>query len=166
MPKASTTSSSSSSSPVTRSAGTPFQNAQVLRRNQVNLGICPSTVVSSGQISPDRTALPGVSPVPATQASEYLYLRQHLPAILLTWHTSRNGTGRSPTMPEACPMPEPKLIVPALLPHSDAKRPCSTCVRSHAYAVAHAPPGTEHPPHPECTYDEGESDHPLACSSA
>ncbi|RDX50427.1 hypothetical protein OH76DRAFT_1402463 [Lentinus brumalis] len=37
----------------------------------------------------------------------------------------------------------------------DAKRPsCSTCVRSHAYAVAHAPPGTEHAPHPECTFDE------------
>ncbi|KAI0788632.1 hypothetical protein C8Q75DRAFT_241835 [Abortiporus biennis] len=36
----------------------------------------------------------------------------------------------------------------------DAKRPCSTCVRSHSYAVAHAPAGVELPPHPECTFDE------------
>ncbi|OCH96219.1 hypothetical protein OBBRIDRAFT_787678 [Obba rivulosa] len=36
----------------------------------------------------------------------------------------------------------------------DAKRPCSTCVRSHSYAVAHAPAGAELPPHPECTFDE------------
>ncbi|KZT01965.1 uncharacterized protein LAESUDRAFT_443524 [Laetiporus sulphureus 93-53] len=35
----------------------------------------------------------------------------------------------------------------------DAKRPCSTCIRSHAYAVAHAPPGAKMPPAPECTYD-------------
>lgn len=38
---------------------------------------------------------------------------------------------------------------------SDAKRPCSTCVRSHAHAVAHAPPGTSLPPKPECTFDDG-----------
>ncbi|TFK52054.1 hypothetical protein OE88DRAFT_1807933 [Heliocybe sulcata] len=37
----------------------------------------------------------------------------------------------------------------------DAKRPaCSTCVRSHAHAVSHAPAGVEVPPLPECTYDE------------
>ncbi|KAI1793858.1 hypothetical protein LXA43DRAFT_998678 [Ganoderma leucocontextum] len=37
----------------------------------------------------------------------------------------------------------------------DAKRPaCSTCIRSYSYAVTHAPPGTELPPHPECTFDE------------
>ncbi|KZT75140.1 hypothetical protein DAEQUDRAFT_720354 [Daedalea quercina L-15889] len=36
----------------------------------------------------------------------------------------------------------------------DAKRPCSTCVRSHAYAVAHAPAGAELPPQPHCTFDE------------
>ncbi|KAI0734600.1 hypothetical protein C8Q72DRAFT_806895 [Fomitopsis betulina] len=43
----------------------------------------------------------------------------------------------------------------------DAKRPCSTCVRSHSYAVAHAPAGAELPPHPHCTFDEvseGDSD--------
>jgi hypothetical protein len=39
--------------------------------------------------------------------------------------------------------------------HSDAKRPCSTCVRSHAHAVAHAPPGTNLPARPECTFDDG-----------
>lgn len=39
---------------------------------------------------------------------------------------------------------------------SDAKRPCSTCFRSHAHAVAHAPPGTELPSQPECTFDDGE----------
>ncbi|KAJ3541142.1 hypothetical protein NM688_g6125 [Phlebia brevispora] len=38
----------------------------------------------------------------------------------------------------------------------DAKRPCSTCVRSHSYALAHAS-GSDRaalPQHPECTYDE------------
>ncbi|KZT21176.1 hypothetical protein NEOLEDRAFT_1121516 [Neolentinus lepideus HHB14362 ss-1] len=39
--------------------------------------------------------------------------------------------------------------------YSDAKRPaCSTCVRSHAHAVNHAPAGVDIPPRPECTYDE------------
>ncbi|KAJ3537494.1 hypothetical protein NM688_g6679 [Phlebia brevispora] len=38
----------------------------------------------------------------------------------------------------------------------DAKRPCcSTCTRSHAYAVSHAVEGTVLPEQPECTYDEG-----------
>ncbi|KAJ7925882.1 hypothetical protein B0H13DRAFT_1973748 [Mycena leptocephala] len=39
----------------------------------------------------------------------------------------------------------------------DAKRPaCSTCIRSHAHAVAHAPPGTQAqlPAEPECTFDD------------
>ncbi|KAH9937175.1 uncharacterized protein B0H18DRAFT_969438 [Fomitopsis serialis] len=40
----------------------------------------------------------------------------------------------------------------------DAKRPCSTCVRSHSYAVAHAPPGAELPPNPHCTFDEVSED--------
>ncbi|KAJ7492527.1 hypothetical protein FB451DRAFT_1218642 [Mycena latifolia] len=40
---------------------------------------------------------------------------------------------------------------------SDAKRPaCSTCIRSHAHAVTHAPPGTQAqlPLEPECTFDD------------
>ncbi|KAK7463683.1 hypothetical protein VKT23_005623 [Stygiomarasmius scandens] len=37
---------------------------------------------------------------------------------------------------------------------SDAKRPCSTCVRSYNHAVSHAPAGAEHPPVLECTFDE------------
>ncbi|KAA1467928.1 hypothetical protein DENSPDRAFT_833103 [Dentipellis sp. KUC8613] len=36
----------------------------------------------------------------------------------------------------------------------DAQRPCSTCVRSHAHAVSHAPAGVLLPDHPECTFDE------------
>ncbi|THV04844.1 PDT-domain-containing protein [Dendrothele bispora CBS 962.96] len=36
----------------------------------------------------------------------------------------------------------------------DAKRPCSTCVRSYNHAVSHAPAGTEQPPVLECTFDE------------
>jgi hypothetical protein len=40
--------------------------------------------------------------------------------------------------------------------YSDANRPCSTCVRSHAHATAHAPPGTDLPPKPECTFDDGD----------
>lgn len=47
---------------------------------------------------------------------------------------------------------------PALWISSDAKRPCSTCVRSHSYALAHAS-GSDRaalPQHPECTYDESE----------
>ena len=39
---------------------------------------------------------------------------------------------------------------------SDAHRPCSTCVRSHAHALSHAPPGVILPERPECTFDEGE----------
>ncbi|EJD03967.1 uncharacterized protein FOMMEDRAFT_19284 [Fomitiporia mediterranea MF3/22] len=35
----------------------------------------------------------------------------------------------------------------------DARRPCSTCVRSHKNTVSHAPPGAEVPPL-ECTFDE------------
>ncbi|TFK77005.1 hypothetical protein BDN72DRAFT_754042 [Pluteus cervinus] len=37
---------------------------------------------------------------------------------------------------------------------SDAKRPCSTCVRSHTHALAHAAPGASLPPKPECTFDD------------
>ncbi|KAF9229394.1 hypothetical protein BS17DRAFT_19414 [Gyrodon lividus] len=37
----------------------------------------------------------------------------------------------------------------------DARRPCSTCVRSHSHAIAHAQPGIQLPPYPECTFDEG-----------
>ncbi|KAF8140128.1 hypothetical protein EV363DRAFT_1152798, partial [Boletus edulis] len=36
----------------------------------------------------------------------------------------------------------------------DAKRPCSTCVRSHSHALAHAQEGSHPPPNPECTFDE------------
>jgi hypothetical protein len=38
---------------------------------------------------------------------------------------------------------------------SDAQRPCSTCVRSHAHALSHAPAGVILPERPECTFDEG-----------
>ncbi|KAI0094085.1 hypothetical protein BDY19DRAFT_1053457 [Irpex rosettiformis] len=39
---------------------------------------------------------------------------------------------------------------------SDAKRPCSTCMRSHAYALAHASQNDrlDIPEHPECTFDD------------
>ncbi|KAI0257655.1 hypothetical protein BJV78DRAFT_1116422 [Lactifluus subvellereus] len=33
-------------------------------------------------------------------------------------------------------------------------RPCSTCVRSHAHALSHAPAGVVLPERPECTFDE------------
>ncbi|KAJ7103426.1 hypothetical protein B0H15DRAFT_812191 [Mycena belliarum] len=37
----------------------------------------------------------------------------------------------------------------------DAKRPtCSTCIRSHAHALTHAPPQSQLPRGPECTFDE------------
>ncbi|KAK7694818.1 hypothetical protein QCA50_002006 [Cerrena zonata] len=45
------------------------------------------------------------------------------------------------------------LIKPIL--RSDARRPCSGCIRSHAYALAHAPLGTDVPEEPDCTFDEG-----------
>ena len=38
---------------------------------------------------------------------------------------------------------------------SDAQKPCSTCVRSHAHALSHAPRGVVLPEHPDCTFDEG-----------
>ncbi|KAI9060603.1 hypothetical protein FKP32DRAFT_1577873 [Trametes sanguinea] len=66
-------------------------------------------------------------------------------------------------------MPEPDARCPRFAecmgayrdPCSDAKRPCSTCTRSHSYAAAHAPPGADLPPHPECTYDETSEPQPL-----
>ncbi|KIP05989.1 hypothetical protein PHLGIDRAFT_107482 [Phlebiopsis gigantea 11061_1 CR5-6] len=41
----------------------------------------------------------------------------------------------------------------------DAQRPCSTCLRSHAYALSHASPADRAnlPPRPDCTYDEDAS---------
>ncbi|KAH9943744.1 hypothetical protein B0H21DRAFT_823516 [Amylocystis lapponica] len=45
-----------------------------------------------------------------------------------------------------------KWSVPEATP-IDAKKPCSTCAHSHAYTVAHAPPGAHLPPHPDCTFD-------------
>ncbi|KAG2118422.1 hypothetical protein DEU56DRAFT_837880 [Suillus clintonianus] len=36
----------------------------------------------------------------------------------------------------------------------DARRPCSTCVRSHKHARDHAQPGATLPERPECTFDE------------
>ncbi|KAF8168005.1 hypothetical protein B0H34DRAFT_683893 [Crassisporium funariophilum] len=36
----------------------------------------------------------------------------------------------------------------------DAKRPCATCVRSHAHALSHAPPGTTMASNPDCTFDD------------
>ncbi|KAG2121014.1 uncharacterized protein F5147DRAFT_664027 [Suillus discolor] len=36
----------------------------------------------------------------------------------------------------------------------DARRPCSTCVRSHKHARDHAQPGANLPERPECTFDE------------
>jgi hypothetical protein len=39
---------------------------------------------------------------------------------------------------------------------SDAKRPCTTCVRSHTYAVAYPIEGVEVPLQAECTYDDRE----------
>ncbi|KXN89934.1 hypothetical protein AN958_04938 [Leucoagaricus sp. SymC.cos] len=46
----------------------------------------------------------------------------------------------------------------------DAKRPCSTCVRSHAHQLSHAPPGASIPPRPECTFDEIVAETSLAPS--
>ncbi|KAF7436918.1 hypothetical protein PC9H_003752 [Pleurotus ostreatus] len=37
---------------------------------------------------------------------------------------------------------------------SQSLRPCSTCIRSHAHALAHAPAGHQLPPYPECTFDD------------
>ena len=52
--------------------------------------------------------------------------------------------------------PRAVALTLSLARRSDAKRPCcSTCVRSHAYAVAHAVEGAIFPDQPECTYDEG-----------
>ncbi|KAJ7597136.1 hypothetical protein C8J56DRAFT_919311 [Mycena floridula] len=36
----------------------------------------------------------------------------------------------------------------------DAKRPCSTCVKSFSFAVSHSAPGTQLPSAPECTFDD------------
>ncbi|KAI8980709.1 hypothetical protein BD414DRAFT_420621 [Trametes punicea] len=59
-------------------------------------------------------------------------------------------------------MPDARAVlnIQALIPSSDAKRPCTTCVRSHSYAATHAPSGTDLPSHPECTYDEAADPQP------
>ncbi|KAJ3530808.1 hypothetical protein NM688_g7659 [Phlebia brevispora] len=42
----------------------------------------------------------------------------------------------------------------------DTKRPCSTCVRSHAYAIAHATEESDIPDEPECTYGDPPKESP------
>lgn len=57
------------------------------------------------------------------------------------------------------PMPVPErllLLTLTSLGSSDARRPCTTCVRSHRNTVSHAPPGIE-VPSLECTFDEVEN---------
>lgn len=52
-------------------------------------------------------------------------------------------------------------LLPLNLIPSDAKRPCSTCVRSHTYALSHAAEGALVPPNPVCTFDESERGNPV-----
>ncbi|KAG1755181.1 uncharacterized protein EDB91DRAFT_1233936 [Suillus paluster] len=47
-----------------------------------------------------------------------------------------------------------KLVSFKIRSTSDARRPCSTCVRSHKHARDHAQPGASLPETPECTFDE------------
>ncbi|KAE9411008.1 hypothetical protein BT96DRAFT_846815 [Gymnopus androsaceus JB14] len=64
--------------------------------------------------------------------------------------TSTNGAPQGGPLRrnEACHQCRKRKLV------CDAKRPCSTCVRSHRHAISHSPPGTQHPPEPNCTFDE------------
>lgn len=47
----------------------------------------------------------------------------------------------------------------------DARRPCSTCVRSHKHARDHAQPGANLPEKPECTFDEVATTETLSAPS-
>ncbi|KAF9015250.1 hypothetical protein BDQ17DRAFT_1340740 [Cyathus striatus] len=75
---------------------------------------------------------------------------------------SQSSTHRSSTDPLASTGTHPNVLKRNQVCHPcrrrklkcDAKRPCSTCVRSHAHALTHAPPGTNVPPKPECTFDD------------
>ncbi|KAJ3547585.1 hypothetical protein NMY22_g1586 [Coprinellus aureogranulatus] len=72
-------------------------------------------------------------------------------SMLLTRHVTKNG--KVDLYQHGAPLAQRRS--------SDAKRPCSTCIRSHAHALAHAPPGTNLPQAPECTFDESEAVGPL-----
>ncbi|KAF8898638.1 hypothetical protein BD779DRAFT_1607387 [Infundibulicybe gibba] len=68
-----------------------------------------------------------------------------------------NITGMPPSKLCRCSTISAKLIVQIVSEEKigdDAKRPCSTCVRSHAHTAAHAPPGSNLPPKPQCTFDD------------
>ena len=72
---------------------------------------------------------------------------------------SRNGElGRAREWPKTDVNADP-INIHIFLALSDAQRPCSTCVRSHAYALSHAAPAQRvtMPPRPDCTYDEGDA---------
>ncbi|KAI0830615.1 hypothetical protein BC628DRAFT_1312690 [Trametes gibbosa] len=86
-----------------------------------------------------------------------------MPKATASSSTSSSSTPRSQGAPfqnahvlrrnQACHQCRRRKLV-SLPSSADAKRPCSTCIRSHSYAVSHAPPGADLPPHPECTFDE------------
>lgn len=65
-------------------------------------------------------------------------------------HKIRNGN-RTVLIVDSFKLPNSRSVAN----FSDALRPCSTCVRSHAHALSHAPAGVIVPERPECTFDEG-----------
>ncbi|KAG2350468.1 hypothetical protein BDR05DRAFT_954566 [Suillus weaverae] len=68
-----------------------------------------------------------------------------------------SGTGGATVLKrnQACHQCRRRKLLPLLrCSTSDARRPCSTCVRSHKHARDHAQPGANLPERPECTFDE------------
>lgn len=125
-------------------------NAPSLKRYQVCLlARLPPRLCSSAN------PRPGMPSVQKAQAGESLVSvprsARHRPALSLEMVSARPSHCRSRVNEPPSPSCPPTRSLA-----SDAKRPsCSTCVRSHAYAVAHAVEGAVFPEHPECTYDEG-----------
>lgn len=168
MPKISTTKQDSASiSPSgPKTSGT---HPNVLKRNQV----CAQSISGGGFVSPLPNAAPHfrshsvvVCPYPyrpatnVADANWYVHPLTH--ARCVHQRLCRNGTSDHIIVPR-----RDALFTSLSAPNSssDAQRPCSTCVRSHAHALTHAPRGAALPEHPECTFDEGTSrifDRPLA----
>lgn len=109
----------------------------VLKRNQVRPQSSSSTV--------PHACLLGMPSMPQTQTRTSSFILTDLQRTFPYYRLRRNGNRpsnqRSTPHVHSC--------------NSDAQKPCSTCVRSHAHALSHAPAGVVLPERPECTFDEG-----------
>lgn len=112
----------------------------VLKRNQVR----PRSSVIFLDCCSTRLSFRHV--INAVDANSYVFFHSGSPATyLFLFRLFRNGNCSSNSRSSL-------HVYPC---NSDAQRPCSTCVRSHAHALSHAPAGLVLPERPECTFDDG-----------